>query len=58
MPTPDTAPQTSAPAAQPTPQPASTDPIGTPPGGGSWRWDATQAAWVSVQPEQPTATEA
>lgn len=37
---------------QPTPEPAAQPiPIGTPPGGGSWQWDAANTAWVPAQPE-------
>ncbi len=31
-------------------------PVGTPPGGGSWTWDTTQRAWVpmpTAAPAQP-----
>lgn len=29
------------------------EPIGTPPGGGSWTWDAEAQAWVAVPGPQP-----
>lgn len=38
---------------RPTPQTAPavpTQPTTTPPGGGSWRWDAQAGAWVSRSP--------
>lgn len=28
-------------------------PVGTPPGGGSWTWSAEQAAWVPRMPTSP-----
>jgi hypothetical protein len=36
-------------------QPAqdNSQPVGTPPGGGSWTWSATQAAWIPVTPAAP-----
>jgi hypothetical protein len=40
---------TTTPAPTPTPAPAqSTAPIGTPPGGGRWTWDAAAQAWVPI----------
>lgn len=34
-------------------------PIGTPPGGGSWTWDASRGGWVSLdQTQQPGAADA
>ena len=44
-----TKPQTTAPAQD------NSQPVGTPPGGGSWTWDATQATWVPAPaaPAQP-----
>jgi hypothetical protein len=37
-----------------TPAPASTEPVGTPPGGGSWTWSPELAAWVPAAPAKDT----
>jgi len=48
-------PDHTTPAAEDPPSEASQQPIGTPPGGGRWAWDATAAAWVSLDPvPEPT----
>jgi hypothetical protein len=43
--------QTPAPAT-----PAAVQPIGTPPGGGSWRWDAAKNDWVANAPDETIPT--
>lgn len=33
------------------------EPIGNPPGGGSWTWDIPSQTWVEVVSEEPSARE-
>lgn len=41
------------PTAAPNPKPPAVEPVGTPPEGGRWTWDAQAAEWLRL-PEQDT----
>lgn len=60
MPTAPTAPTAPAAPAAPAasdPTPPAVQPVGTPPEGGRWTWDAQAAEWLRLpEPDQPTDT--